>query len=84
MTAGIAVGEMCAKCANDLKRKASRIGRLTAIVTTLLLGGYVILTLRPVAPAWQATARIVGAVAVVAWYLLTYRIAKRIALEWLK
>jgi len=37
-----------------------------------------------VAPAWQATARTVGAVATVAWYLLTVRIVQRIALEWLK
>ena len=55
-----------------------------AVVTTLLIAGYVILRLRSVAPAWQTTARTVGAVAVVVWYLLTYRIAKRIALEWLK
>ncbi len=60
------------------------MGRLVAIVTTLLVAGYVMLTLRTVAPAWQATARTVGAVAVVAWYLLTVRIVQRIALEWLK
>ena len=42
------------------------------------------LTLRSVPPDWQASARTVGAVAVVAWYLLTYRIVQRIALEWLK
>jgi len=55
-----------------------------AIVTTLLLAGYVMITLRSVPPAWQTTARTVGAVAVVAWYLLTFRIVQRIALEWLK
>ena len=55
-----------------------------AIVTTLLVTGYVLLSLRSVAPAWQATARLVGAAAAVVWYLLTYRIAKRIALEWLR
>ncbi len=55
-----------------------------ALVTTVLLAGYVMLTLRSVSPDWQATARTVGAVAVVAWYLLTYRIAMRIALEWLR
>jgi len=55
-----------------------------AIVTTLLLAGYVMLTLRSVPATWQASARIVGAVAVVVWYLLTYRIAKRVALEWLR
>src|SRR5437867_10942339 len=84
LTAGIAVGELCTKCLNDVARKASRIGRVTAVVTTLLVTGYVLITLRSVTPAWQAAARIVGATAVVVWYLLTYRIVKRIALEWLK
>ena len=55
-----------------------------AIVTTLLLAGYLMVTLRAVPPAGQATARTVGAVAALAWYLLTYRIVKRIALEWLR
>lgn len=78
------MGELCGKCTRDVTRKASRLGRLVAVVTTLLLAGYVILSLRSVAPAWQATARIVGAVAVVAWYFLTYRIVQRVALEWMK
>ena len=55
-----------------------------AIATTLLVVGYLILTLRAVAPASQTTARTVGAVAAVAWYVLTFRIVQRIALEWLK
>jgi len=53
-------------------------------VTTLLVAGYVMLSLRSVAAQWQTMARAVGAVAVVVWYVLTYRIVKRIALEWLK
>lgn len=60
------------------------MGRLAATVTTLVLAGYLTLTLRSVPPASQATARTVGAVVAVAWYLLTYRIVQRIALEWLK
>src|SRR5213076_2025389 len=84
ITPGIALGELCAKCTRDVARKASRIGRLVAIVTTLLVVGYLILTLRAVAPASQTTARTVGAVAAVAWYVLTFRIVQRIALEWLK
>ena len=55
-----------------------------AIVTTLLVVGYLMLTLRSVPPTWQATARTVGAVAAVAWYVLTFRIAQRIAFEWFK
>jgi hypothetical protein len=53
-------------------------------VTTLLLAGYLMLTLRSVGPASQATARTIAAVAAVAWYVLTFRIAQRIAFEWLK
>ncbi len=83
-TAGIALGERCAKCSREVERKAARIGRLVAGVTTLLLAGYLMLTLRTVGPAWQATARTVGAAASVAWYLLTFRIVKRIALEWIR
>jgi len=49
-----------------------------------LLVVYLLLTLRSVPAAWQGTARAVGGVAAVTWYLLTYRIVKRIALEWLK
>lgn len=84
MTAGIEVGELCERCGRELARSASRIGRLVAIVTTLVLVGYLMLTLRSVAPAGQGTLRTVGAVSAVAWYLLTYRIVKRIALEWLR
>ena len=78
------MGEVCAKCTRDVARKASRIGRLVAIVTTLLVVGYLMLTLRAVAPASQTAARTVGAVAAVAWYVLTFRIVQRIMLEWLK
>src|SRR6266705_2476410 len=80
---GIGLGELCARCVQEVTRKASRIGRLVAAVTTLLLAGYLTLTLRTVAPASQTTARTVGAVTAVAWYLLTFRIVQRIAFEWL-
>ena len=78
------MGDVCARCVQIVTRRASRIGRLVALVTTLLLAGYVMLTLKSVPTTWQATARVVGAVAVGVWYLLTYRIAKRVALEWLR
>ena len=83
-TAGIAPGDLCAPCTRDVSRKASRIGRLVAILTTLLVVGYLMLTLRSTPLASQATARIVGAVTAVAWYLLTFRIVQRIVFEWLK
>lgn len=83
-TAGIALGERCANCSRARGRKAARIGRLVAGVTTLLLAGYLMIALRSVAPAWQTTARTVGAAATLAWYLLTYQIVKRMALEWIR
>ena len=83
-TVRIGLGDLCPACAQDVTRKASRIGRLVAMVATLLVGGYLVVSLRSVPLAWRTTARTVGAVTVVVWYLLTYRIAKRIALEWLR
>jgi hypothetical protein len=61
------------------ERKASRIGRLAAMGTTLPLAVYVAWSLPP-----TQTARLVGAGSVLLWYVLTSLIAKRIALEWLK
>ncbi|HEV2752124.1 MAG TPA: hypothetical protein VGV12_16495 [Gemmatimonadales bacterium] len=55
-----------------------------AILTTLVVAGYLTLTLRSAPPGSQATARTMGAVVAVAWYLLTFRIVQRITFEWLK
>ncbi|MDP3911338.1 MAG: hypothetical protein Q8Q14_13200 [Gemmatimonadales bacterium] len=50
-----------------------------AIGTTLPLAGYV---------AWSfpvdRTARLVGAASVLLWYALTFIVARRVALEWVK
>jgi hypothetical protein len=77
--AGIAIGGLCPSCARLAERKASRIGRLAAMGTTLPLAVYVAWSLPP-----TQTARLVGAGSVLLWYVLTSLIAKRIALEWLK
>ncbi|HMJ59644.1 MAG TPA: hypothetical protein VK467_10940 [Gemmatimonadales bacterium] len=50
-----------------------------AIGTTLPLAAYVTWSLPP-----DRTARLVGAGSVVLWYLLTFLIAKRVAVEWTK
>src|SRR5256714_8307230 len=62
-TAGIALGELCAACTRDVTRRASRLARLVAIVTTVLLAVYLMLTLRALAPHSQTPARNVSAVA---------------------
>ncbi|HEX9215450.1 MAG TPA: hypothetical protein VF864_00600 [Gemmatimonadales bacterium] len=50
-----------------------------AIGTTVPLAVYVALSL-PV----ERTARVVGAASVLLWYVLTFLIAKRVTLEWIK
>jgi len=78
-TPGIAIGGLCANCTRLLEGRATKIARLVAIGTTLPLAVYVALAL-PV----ERTARLVGAASVLLWYALTFLIAKRVTLEWLK
>jgi hypothetical protein len=78
-TAGIAIGGLCPRCTRLLNRRASRTARLVAIGTTLPLAVYVAMAL-PV----DRTARLVGAACVLLWYVLTFLIAKRVTLEWIK
>lgn len=78
-TAGIAIGGRCANCTRLLERRASRVARIVAIGTTLPVAVYVAWAL-PV----ERTARLVGAACVLLWYVLTFLIAKRVTLEWIK
>ena len=78
-TPGIAIGGLCANCTRVLQRRATKIARLVAIGTTIPLAVYVALAL-PV----ERTARLIGAASVFLWYVLTFLIAKRVTLEWLK
>lgn len=79
MTAGIPVGGLCADCYRRVARRAARIARLAAVGTTIPLAVYVTLSLPP-----TRAARLVGAAAVVLWYVLTSVIGRRVAWEWLK
>jgi hypothetical protein len=78
-TPGIAIGGLCANCLRELSRRAGKIARLVAIGTTVPLAVYVAVSL-PV----ERTARLVGAASVLLWYVLTFLIAKRVTLEFLK
>ena len=79
MTAGIPVGGLCASCRGLVRRQAARIARWVAIGTTLPLAVYVSFTL-PRDP----TARLLGVIAVLIWYILSHLIARRVALVWLQ
>ena len=78
-TAGVAIGGLCASCTRLLERRASKIARLVAMGTTVPLAVYVTLSL-PRDP----TSRLVGVASVLLWYVLTFLIAKRVTLEWIK
>ena len=79
MVAGLAVGGSCSDCWKKLVRRARAVSRWVAMGTTLPLALYMTLTLPP-----QRTARLVGLVGVLIWYVLTSLIAGRVAREWMK
>ena len=78
LTPGIAVGGICPACRGRIARRARRLSRWVAMGTTLPLAAYVTWAL-PRDPG----ARLVAVVSVLAWYLLTSLIARRVATEWL-
>jgi len=79
MTPGIPVGGLCASCWSVVRRKAARIARWVAIGTTLPLAVYVTFALPR-----EPTSRLLGLVAVLIWYVLTFLISRRVALVWLQ
>jgi hypothetical protein len=79
MVPGLAVGGVCSDCWRKLTRRAANIARWVAMGTTLPLAVYLTVVL----PA-ERTARLMGVVTVLIWYMLTSLIAKRVALEWMK
>lgn len=64
------------------ERRAARLARWSAVVSTLLVGVYLFVMLRSLSPFWRETGRTVAALTIGIWYFLTYRIVKRVALEW--
>jgi hypothetical protein len=71
-------GELCDACRTELATRARRIARWVALGSTVLVALYVLWRV----PA-QPTLRLMGAVAIVVWYLLSRRVAYRVAREWL-
>src|SRR3989454_11614500 len=76
-TAGILPGDLCAACTGLLERRASRLGRWTALGTSLALAGYLALTLRAGAPPSAGTARTLAPAGRGALDLLTHPIPKQ-------
>ena len=73
------LGDICGVCQGDIARRANRVARLVAMVSTAGVGVYVLVRVPP-----DPTARAVSGASVAAWYVLTYMIVKRIAGEILR
>jgi hypothetical protein len=77
---GLGVGAVCPTCAGETKRRSARLARRVALASTLVLSAYLGARFLPgVERPFQGTARSVAVVAIVAWWWLSYRIAKEVA-----
>lgn len=72
-------GEICSNCALEIEVRARKIGRVVALSTTVALAVYILLRV-PNDP----TARLVGGVSILAWYVLTGLVTRRVLREVLK
>ena len=74
--AGLPWGELCPACRAQRQRRASRLANCISLAATVLMGLYVAFRM-PSDPM----ARLYGAIAVLATYIIVRRIASRVALE---
>jgi hypothetical protein len=73
---GLAWGDLCADCAAERRRRASRLAGRVALGAAVVAAAYVALRV----PA-DPTARYYGALAVLVTYVLVRKIVQRIAME---
>jgi hypothetical protein len=76
---GLAWGDLCPQCRAERSRRASRIANRISLAATALMGLYVAFRM-PSDPM----ARVYGAVAVLATYIIVRRIVSRVAMEIMK
>ena len=73
---GLPWGELCPECKAERRQRASRLANRISLAATALMAAYVAIRVTA-APL----ARIYGAVAVLATYIIVRRIAMQIAME---
>jgi hypothetical protein len=71
------LGQMCPRCLGEANLHAQRVARWVSLTTTLAFGVYTVIRL-PEDP----TARMVGGVSIVMWYVITRLITLRVARTW--
>ena len=72
-------GELCPECLADRKGRARRLAGRISLAATALMAAYVALRVPP-----DPMARLYGAIAVLATYIIVRRIATQVAMEVLK
>jgi len=77
---GIGYGELCPACFTERSRRARRLSSRAALGATVLVGLYILWRV----PGDIPLARIYGAIAVVATYLIVRRIVAIVAMEYLR
>lgn len=75
-TEGIDFGERCRECMRTRKKKAGRIARRSALVSTAVAGAWVLFNI-PASP----TGRFYSALSIPITYLLVHMIVDRFAME---
>ena len=75
---GLGWGELCPDCLAERKRRASRLANRISLAATVLMAAYVAIRVTA-APM----ARLYGAIAVLATYIIVRRIATQVAMEYL-
>jgi len=73
------LGALCETCEREIRWRAARVARWVSLGTTVAFGAYVIAVLPQV-----QSARLVGAAATVVWFVVSRRVAERIAREWFR
>ena len=76
---GLSWGELCPQCLAEKKGRARRLANRISLAATFLMAAYVAVRV----PA-TSMARMYGAIAVLATYIIVRRIATAIGMEYLK
>ena len=76
---GLAWGDLCPECRAVRSRRASRLANRISLAATLLMGLYVAFRM-----PHDPMARIYGAVAVLATYIIVRRVSARVAMEMIR
>jgi hypothetical protein len=76
---GLAWGDICPQCRAERSRRASRLANRISLAATLLMGLYVAFRM-----PHDSMARVYGAIAVLATYIIVRRIVSRVAMEIMK